>query len=97
MSSPQVPNPAAASNSDTTKRFTPLVITIAVVIALVVVFFWFTNYYADYLWFDQLGFQGVLLTRWIASAVMFVIGFVAMAVPLYLVAQIAYQIGRAHV
>ncbi|WP_230972764.1 UPF0182 family protein [Gulosibacter hominis] len=91
MSSPQVPNPAAASNSDTTKRFTPLVITIAVVIALVVVFFWFTNYYADYLWYDQLGFQGVLLTRWIASAVMFVIGFVAMAVPLYLVTQIAYR------
>ena len=66
-------------------------VTIAVVVALVVLFFGFTSFYADVLWFEQLGYLNVLTTRWISTAVMFAVGFLAMAIPLYVVLQIAYR------
>ncbi|GGA59714.1 UPF0182 protein [Pseudoclavibacter endophyticus] len=62
-----------------------------VVIALIAVFFWFSGFYADILWYDQLGALSVLLTQWGAGAVMFLIGLVAMAVPVIINLQIAYR------
>ena len=70
----------------------PLAITIAVIAALVILFFIFSGFYADILWFDQLGFLSVLTTQWLAGAVMFLIGFVAMAVPIWLSIQLAYRL-----
>ncbi|MDQ1555994.1 MAG: uncharacterized protein QOI02_996, partial [Actinomycetota bacterium] len=55
-------------------------ITAVVLAVLAILFFVFSGFYADFLWFSQLGFLNVLTTQWIAGAVMFVIGFVAMAV-----------------
>lgn len=63
-----------------------------VVGALIAVFFAFTSFYSDFLWFKQLGYENVLTTRWIATAVMFVVGFVAMAVPVAICIQIAYRV-----
>ena len=54
-------------------------LTLLVVAALIVVFFWFSGFYADVLWYDQLGYLQVLLTQWGATAVMFLIGLVGMA------------------
>ena len=59
-------------------------ITVAVIAALVVAFFAFASLYADWLWYEQLGFDGVLTTQWIARVTMFFVGFVAMAVPVFL-------------
>ncbi len=59
---------------------------------LIAAFFAFASFYADFLWFKQLGFETVLKTRWFATAVMFVVGFVAMAVPVALCIQIAYRV-----
>ncbi|GGH33263.1 UPF0182 family membrane protein [Microbacterium album] len=67
-------------------------ISFAVIAALVVAFFTFSNLYAEYLWFDQLGFESVLVTQWTARAIMFVIGFVAMAVPVWLAIFLAYRL-----
>lgn len=72
-------------------RRSPLVITIAAVAALVIGFYLFSGFYADVLWFDQLGFVQVLQVRWISMVVMFAIGFVAMALPLWLSVQIAFR------
>ncbi|GAA1948758.1 UPF0182 family protein [Agromyces allii] len=58
---------------------------------LVIAFFVFTGLYADVLWYDQLGFLEVLTTQWIARTVLFVIGFLAMAVPVWASIQIAYR------
>ena len=69
----------------------PLTITLLIVVALLVVFFWFAGRYADVLWYDQLGYLQVLFTEWGAGAIMFAIGLVAMAVPLYVNLQIAYR------
>ncbi|MGO2111452.1 MAG: UPF0182 family membrane protein [Pseudoclavibacter sp.] len=86
---------ASASSGQSTERETrrrrPLITTLVVVIALVVVFFWFSGFYADILWYEQLGALSVLLTQWGAGAIMFVIGLVAMAVPIIVNLQIAYR------
>ncbi len=57
-----------------------------------VAFFTFANFYAEWLWYDQLGFDSVLITQWIARSLMFVIGFVGMAVPVWLAIQLAYRL-----
>ena len=69
-----------------------IAITLAVIAAIVVGFFVFASLYADWLWFDQLGFSSVLWTQWTARVVMFVIGFLAMAVPVFVAIQLAYRL-----
>ena len=75
----------------TSRRRAPIVITIAVVAALVIAFFVFTGLYADVLWYDQLGYLPVLTTEWVSRLVLFAIGFLAMAVPVWASIQIAYR------
>ena len=94
MSSTAAPTPSASpspSSGGKPNRFAPLLITLAAVVALIVLFFWFTGYYADFLWYDQLGYSEVLITRWISMAIMFLVGLIAVALPMYLVMQIAYR------
>lgn len=73
------------------QRPSPLLITILIVAAIIGAFVLFSGFYADVLWFDQLGFVQVLQTRWLSMGVMFLIGFLAMAVPLALSVQIAFR------
>lgn len=68
-----------------------IAIAAAIVAALVVAFFVFSGFYSDVLWFDQLGFLGVLTTRWASQAVMFGIGFVAMALFVWLSIALAFR------
>ena len=68
-----------------------LTITAAILAIVVVLFFIFSGLYTDVLWFDQLGFLGVLTTRWAATVVMFLVGFVVMAVPVWVSIEIAFR------
>ena len=68
-----------------------LTITAVIVAALVVVFFVFSGLYTDILWFDQLGFLSVLTTQWWATAVMFAVGFVGMALPVWIAVTVAFR------
>jgi len=43
------------------------------------------------LWFDQLGYLEVLLTNWSGTVAMFLIGFVAMFIPVWLATNLAYR------
>ena len=70
----------------------PLAITAAIIAGLVILFFIFAGLYADVLWFDQLGFLNVLTTQWIASGVLFLVGFLGMAVPVFVSIQLAYRL-----
>ena len=63
----------------------------AILAVLVILFFIFASLFTEVLWFEQLGFQDVLFTQWAAGAVMFLIGFLAMAVPVWLSLQIAFR------
>lgn len=69
-----------------------IAITLVVLAVLVIGFFVFSNLFADWLWFTQLGYQSVLTTQWIARVVMFVVGFLGMAVPVWLAIQLAYRL-----
>ncbi|PYY62735.1 UPF0182 family protein [Curtobacterium sp. MCSS17_011] len=59
--------------------------------ALVIAFFIFASLYTDYAWFAQLGFQQVLTTRWIAGTLMFLAGFLGMAVPVFVSIALAFR------
>lgn len=72
-------------------------ISLVIIAALIAVFFVFASLYTEFLWFDQVGYTGVLTTQWIATAVMFVVGFLAMAVPLFVVIQLAYRLRPVYV
>ncbi|WP_314501622.1 UPF0182 family protein [uncultured Microbacterium sp.] len=87
MTTTSAPAPATPSRS---RRI--IVISLAIIAAIVVAFFIFANLYADWRWYEQLGFQSVLLTQWTARVVMFLIGFVGMAVPVWLAIQLAYRL-----
>lgn len=69
-----------------------IAITLAVIAVVVVGFFVFASLYADWLWYDQLGFSSVLWTQWTARVIMFVVGFLAMAVPVFIAIQLAYRL-----
>ncbi|HWS51937.1 MAG TPA: UPF0182 family protein [Microbacterium sp.] len=92
MTTTSAPNPA-------TPRTSRRIITISLVIiaALIAAFFVFASLYTEFLWFDQVGFSGVLTTQWIATAVMFVVGFLGMAAPLFLTIQLAYRLRPVYV
>ncbi|MGF3056605.1 UPF0182 family protein [Microbacterium sp. YY-01] len=88
------PEPTQATPS-TSRRI--LTITLVVIAAVIAAFFIFASLYTDYLWYDQLSFTEVLTTRWLATAVMFLVGFVAMAVPLFVSLQLSYRMRPVYV
>ncbi|MEO8262750.1 MAG: UPF0182 family protein, partial [Pseudolysinimonas sp.] len=80
------PRPAPANRTRAA-----LAITAAIVAVLVIAFFVFAGLYADVLWFDQLNFLEVLTTQWASLAVMFGVGFLAMALVVWVSIAIAYR------
>jgi uncharacterized membrane protein (UPF0182 family) len=68
-----------------------ILITIVVLVALIAIFFAGSSVAADFLWYGQTGYTGVLSTQWLARLAMFGIGFVAFAVPVFLSILIAYR------
>ncbi|WP_411722167.1 UPF0182 family protein [Mycetocola sp.] len=84
--------PSASARPTPNRSRAPLAITAAVVGVLVVAFFIFAGLYSDFLWYRQLGFSTVLTTQWVASAVMFVIGFLGMALPVWASIMLAYRL-----
>ena len=70
-----------SGNTSTNRTRVTLTITAVVIAVLVIAFFIISNLYTDVLWFDQLGYLNVLTTQWFASAIMFLVGFFGMAVP----------------
>lgn len=73
------------------RRRLPLIITVAILAALLGGFFLFSSLYTEVLWFDQLGYLEVLLTTWGGSVAMFLIGFLSMFIPVWLSINMAYR------
>ena len=76
------------------RRRAALAITLGVVVVLLIGFFLFAGLYTDALWFGKLGYSQVLYTEWLTIATLFVIGFLAMAVPVIVTVQLAYRLRR---
>ncbi|MFS2240905.1 UPF0182 family protein [Microbacterium sp. OR16] len=92
MTSTSAPQPATPSTS---RRI--LAISVAIIAAIIAAFFVFSSLYTEFLWFDQLDFASVLTTQWIATATMFVVGFLGMALPIFLCIQLAYRLRPVYV
>ena len=92
MTSTSSPNPATPRTS---RRIVG--ISLVILAALIAAFFVFASLYTEFLWYDQLGFTAVLTTQWFATALMFVVGFLGMAVPLFVAIQLAYRLRPVYV
>ncbi|HEX5859437.1 MAG TPA: UPF0182 family protein, partial [Microbacterium sp.] len=88
MTSTSAPRPATPPNRS--RRI--ISISLVVIAAIVIGFFVFASLFADWLWFEQLGFESVLVTQWVARVTMFLVGFLGMAVPVWLSIQLAYRL-----
>ena len=88
---PTPPKGPSAKSKSGRKGPSPLTLTLAIVVGLALLFFWLAGFYADILWYDQIGYGSVLWTRWGSMAAMFAIGFVGMALPVLITMMIAYR------
>lgn len=61
-------------------------------VVLLIAFFVFAGLYADVLWYQKLGYLSVLTTEWLTIGSLFVVGFIGMAVPIYVSIQLAYRL-----
>jgi uncharacterized membrane protein (UPF0182 family) len=82
--------PATSTPPNPVRR--TIAITVGVLVVLVIAFFAFAGLYTDWQWYRQLGFDGVLVTQWTARVVMFLVGFAAMALPVFAAIQLAYRL-----
>ncbi len=73
------------------RRRSPLTVTVAVLGVLIAAFFGFASIYVDVLWFQQTGFDTVLFTQWGAMLAIGAVGFVGMAVPVWLSMWVAFR------
>jgi uncharacterized membrane protein (UPF0182 family) len=83
--------PTAPPSSGGRRRPSPLFLTIAAVLVLVGLFVVFAQIYTEVLWFDQLERLNVFTTEWLTKGVLFVIGFLLMALPLWLMLSLAHR------
>lgn len=81
----------AGSVSTRSTRRVAILVTLAIIVVLMVMFFIFAGLYANFLWFQQLGYLRVLTTGWLYGTVMFFVGFIGMAVPAGAAIVLAYR------
>ncbi|GAA3927806.1 UPF0182 family protein [Microbacterium soli] len=86
---------APAATRSSSRRI--IAVSVAIIFALIVAFFIFASLYTEYLWFDQLAFSTVLTTQWFATASMFLVGFLGMALPIFVCIQLAYRLRPVYV
>ncbi|MGQ4560646.1 UPF0182 family membrane protein [Dermabacteraceae bacterium P7054] len=65
--------------------------TLVVLSLLAFALYRFSDFFTEYLWFDQLGYRDVLLTRWGTSAALFVVGALVFGAALYASISLAYR------
>ncbi|NJC22971.1 hypothetical protein BJ994_002047 [Arthrobacter pigmenti] len=79
------------SSSSPNRRRGPLVPTLIVLGLLVVAFVYFSQVYADVLWYNQLGFLEVFVTENLSRIGLFVAAFLIMGASVYFSLRIAYR------
>ena len=84
-------DPTNAAPQARRRRLSPVAVTVVLVVLLILGFLGAASVITEVLWFDQLGYLPVLLTQWVAAGAMFLIGFFAMAIPVFFAIDIAYR------
>lgn len=68
----------AETTSASSRRRSPLMIAVGVVAALMVLFYFGSQLWTDWLWYSQLGFTEVIRTEWLTRVGLFVVGALIM-------------------
>lgn len=89
MTSPSAARPQPSAPRSRSRA--AFAITVAVLAALVILFFIFSSLYADALWFDQAGYLEVLTTQWASTVGMFGVGFLAMGLLVWVSIFVAFR------
>ncbi len=73
------------------RRFGPLGATIAFLVLVIGLTLLASRYLTEYWWFSELGYSNVITTQWFSMIVLFLIGLVVMAIPVWLSAFLAHR------
>ena len=73
------------------RRRGPLVPTLVVLAGLAVLLMFLAQIWTEVLWYDQVGYLGVLQTEWLTRAALFVAGFVLMGGAVAVSLRVAYR------
>ena len=73
------------------RRISPTAIAVSIIALIVIVLVSAAGIYTDWLWFGQVGYQGVFLTQILAQVIMFAIAFVAMSLVTFLSLMLAWR------
>lgn len=65
------------------RKISPVRISLLIIVAVAIAFWFASGAYTDWLWFDQLGFAKVFTTQLAAQSLMFLVGFLVTGLPLY--------------
>ncbi len=85
------PNRPQGDARPATRTRVTVTITIVILAALIILFFVFAGLYADWLWYQQVGYLKVLTTEWISQFSLFWVGFFGMALPVFASIEIAFR------
>jgi uncharacterized membrane protein (UPF0182 family) len=80
-----------AQNRPATRTRATLTITAIVIAVLIILFFVYAGLETQVLWFTQVGYLKVLTTQWITQFILFFIGFLGMAIPVYISIEVAFR------
>lgn len=89
MTTSAAPNPLDRAAR---RRRIAIWVTLLAIVVAIVAFFVFAKLYTDILWFQQLGYVGVLTRQWYWGGGMFAAGFLGMAVPVRLCIELSYRL-----
>ena len=88
---PRRPSRPTAGDAGGPRRPGPLALTLGILAALAAIIIFLSRTWTEVLWFNQLGFARVLWTQWIATGIMFAVGFVVMFVVMFAAITRAYR------
>ena len=88
---PRRPSRPAAGDSGGSRRPGPLAWTLGILAVLAAIIIFLSRTWTEVLWFNQLGFARVVWTQWIASGIMFVVGFLIMFGAMFAAMTRAYR------
>jgi uncharacterized membrane protein (UPF0182 family) len=80
-----------AQNRPATRTRATLTITAIALAVLIILFFVYAGLDAQVLWFTQVGYLKVLTTQWTAQIILFFVGFLGMALPVFASIEVAFR------
>lgn len=91
---PRKPNSNGRNNSTSLgskRKISPLTITLVAIVLIIFFSAIFAEVWTKYLWFEHLGFESFFLKRWFTQGILFLLGVISIALPVYFALSYAYK------